>query len=324
MSVLVSSAARRVALVEIFRRVLEEVGLPPRVVAADAAPLSAACAVADRAALVPPCTDPDFVPSLIEICREEEIRLLIRTIDPELSALAAARADFAAVGTTVAVSAPEVVRTTSDKRLAHGLLVRHGLPTVEQDEVATVRSAGWDFPLVVKPVAGSASEGVQVVTTPTAFEAAVESGDVVVQRQARGEEYTVDCLVDNVGRMLGGVPRRRLTVRGGEVSKGRTVDVPALTQAAGDVCAALPGAFGVLNVQMFLDPDDGSISIIEVNPRFGGGYPLSHAAGAPFVRWLIQHAWGLRAELDMSWRDGVVMLGFDDAVFLDPDGKPLP
>jgi len=131
-SVLVSSAGRRVALVGTFRSVLAELGLPPRVVAADVSLLSAACAAADHSVRVPPCTDPDFVPTMVEICRQEDVRLLVPTIDTELPAFASARADFAAVGTLVAVSSPEVVRIASDKRLAHDHLVRSGLPTVEQ------------------------------------------------------------------------------------------------------------------------------------------------------------------------------------------------
>jgi len=183
-----------------------------------------------------------------------------------------------------------------------------------------VLSNGWGCPLVVKPVAGSASEGVHVVSTKAAFAAATESGDVVVQRLAPGNEYTVDCLVDDSGKLLGAVPRRRLAVRGGEVSKGRTERRTELTEVAG-VCGSLPGAFGCLNVQMFHDPSDGRVSIIEVNPRFGGGYPLTHAAGAPFVQWLVKHAWDRCSDLDMSWQDGIVMLRSDEAVFLDGDGQ---
>jgi carbamoyl-phosphate synthase large subunit len=64
--------------------------------------------------------------------------------------------------------------------------------------------------------------------------------------------------------------------------------------------------------------------VIEINPRFGGGYPLSHAAGADFPRWLLEEALGLPSSAAAgAWRDGLVMLRYDDAVFVDRDAAGL-
>jgi carbamoyl-phosphate synthase large subunit len=104
------------------------------------------------------------------------------------------------------------------------------------------------------------------------------------------------------------------------VSKGVTVRSPRLESLAASVCDALPGAFGAVTVQVFVDGDTetGRASVIEINPRFGGGYPLSQAAGADFPRWLLEEAAGLPSTAAPDrWRDGLVMLRYDAAVFVE-------
>ncbi len=129
-TVLISSAGRRNHLIRCFRQDAALLGFPCRVLAADLNPeLSAACQEADAAFALPRCTAPDFVPSLLELCRSEQVGLLIPTIDTELAVLSQHRSDFAAGGTRVVVSAPDVVALATDKlATAHRLRVA-GIPT---------------------------------------------------------------------------------------------------------------------------------------------------------------------------------------------------
>jgi carbamoyl-phosphate synthase large subunit len=116
------------------------------------------------------------------------------------------------------------------------------------------------------------------------------------------------------------VPRRRIEVRAGEVSKAVTTRSAALERLAADVCAALPGPFGVLTIQVFVDDSSGQLAIIELNARFGGGFPLSREAGADFPRWMLEDLVGLPSTATADrWRDGVVMLRYDAAVFVRDD-----
>jgi carbamoyl-phosphate synthase large subunit len=323
-TVLISSAGRRVELLRAFRRTLDQVG-GGRMLATDLSWHSSAFHDADEGFLVPRITDPGFVPRMLEVCEAQGVDLVIPTLDPELPVYAAAREQFAAVGTTVAISSPEVTSIAGDKQHTHDWLVANGFPTVVQGTVADVRGdpGAWPFPLVVKPRFGSASIGVAVVDDLEAFEAAVTDDDMIVQTKAAGTEHTIDLLADRSGRCLGAVPRRRIEVRAGEVSKGITVRSPALAELAEKVCAALPGAYGVLNFQVFVSPDTGQTAVIEINARFGGGFPLSHAAGADFPLALVQDALGqpITAPLD-GWRDRLVMLRYDAAVFVDEDDAP--
>jgi carbamoyl-phosphate synthase large subunit len=319
-NVLISSAGRRHALLEIFRRALGELGLDGEVMAGDMSRLSAAFQAADRAFLVPRCTSAEFVPRMLEICRENEIALVIPTIDTELPVYAAHRDAFAKIGTTVTVSRPEVVAIGGDKARTHAWLVAHGFPTVRQAAVEEALAApeAWPYPFLVKPSGGSSSIGVAVVRDRTQLEAATRGGGFIAQTLATGVEHTIDFLASREGKCLCAVPRRRFEVRAGEVSKGMTVRSPALEGLASRLCEALPGAYGCLNVQVFLDEATGTMNVIEINPRFGGGFPLSWEAGARYPRWIIEELLGLPSTATAtSWRDRLVMLRYDDAVFVD-------
>ncbi len=319
-NVLISSAGRRVELLRIFRKSLGELGLDGEVLAIDQSKASAAFHSADRAFVVPRCTSPEFVPEVHEICRSNEVSLVVPTIDTELPMYASARSTFSSQGTTVAVSTPEVVAIAGDKVRTHDWLVAQGFPTVKQSSVAEVLAspADWTLPVLAKPRFGSASIGVQRIEKREQLECLADPERFIVQRLAPGTEHTIDAYVDSSGRCRCTVPRRRIEVRAGEVSKGVTVRESALMTLVHDICTKLPGAFGVLNVQVFHDPGTHQMNVIEINPRFGGGFPLAWQAGALFPKWLLEEVHHLPSSISAdAWRDGLVMLRYDAAVFVD-------
>jgi carbamoyl-phosphate synthase large subunit len=267
---------------------------------------------------VPSISSGEYLPALLDLCRSEAVSLVVPTIDPELPVLAEAAAKFFADGTVVAVSEPEVVAIAADKVATHHWLRQAGLPTVDQWTPTTL-PADLTFPVIVKPRFGSASQGVARAhcLDEVGFLTA-SGGPWVVQSVAPGEEHTIDVFVDGSGVLRCAVPRRRIEVRGGEVSKAVTVEDSSLSDLAAAVVAALPGARFVGNIQVFIDRSTGKMSVIEINARFGGGFPLSWRAGADFPRWMIEDLLGLPSSAAPDrWRPGLVMLRYDDAVFLD-------
>jgi len=319
-NVLLSSAGRRHALLEILRRTLTQLGVSGRVLATDMTRLSAAFQAADNSFVVPRCTSPEFIPVMLDICREERVTVVVPTIDTELPLYAAHREEFAEIGTTVLVSSPEVVEIGGNKDRTHGWLVSHGIPTVRQASVAEAIGDpdSWPVPLVVKPICGSSSVGVSVVHDKSQLESSAYQNGYIVQSVAPGEEYTIDFLALRDGQCRCAVPRRRMETRAGEVSKGMTVRDVRLQELAARVCHALPGAYGCLNCQVFLDATTGTLNVIEINPRFGGGFPLTWEAGAHFPRWIVEEILGLRQSVEAnSWRDRLLMLRYDEGVFLD-------
>jgi carbamoyl-phosphate synthase large subunit len=305
-TVLVSSAGRRVELLRGFRRALDAIGATAgRVLATDCSWYSSAFHDADEAFLVPRLDDPEFVPRLLELCAKHDVDLIVPTIDTEMPVWVAHRDPFEAIGTTIAVSSPDVVTIAADKQRTHDWLVAHDFPTVEQTEPAAALADldTWNFPLMAKPRFGSAGLGVGRVRDAAELALVArrghELGEIVVQRVAPGVEHTIDVLADRTGRCVCAV----------------------LQDLATRVCEALPGAYGALNVQVFVDGDadePDNLAVIEINARYGGGFPLSLEAGADFPRWMLEELLGLPSTAAPDdWRSGLVMLRYDAAVFVD-------
>jgi carbamoyl-phosphate synthase large subunit len=148
-------------------------------------------------------------------------------------------------------------------------------------------------------------------------------GEYVVEQIAPGHEYTINVFVDAGGVCRAAVPHRRIEVRGGEVSKAATVRHAGMMELARGVAEALPGARGPLSVQCFLDAG-GSLLVTEVNARFGGGYPLTHAAGARFSDWILEELLAVPCSASAGWVDGLMMLRYDHEVFVSADLQPGP
>lgn len=111
------------------------------------------------------------------------------------------------------------------------------------------------------------------------------------------------------------MPRLRLATRAGEIAKGVTVRNDELQAEVASLVEAFPGIQGPASVQAMMAPD--GPRFIEINPRFGGGYPLSHRAGATYTAALVAEAAGKPVdEAWFSWQDDLVMLRYDDAVFV--------
>jgi carbamoyl-phosphate synthase large subunit len=316
-SILISSAGRRVGLVRAFSAALRELDLDGQVLTSDMSPLSSAGLASDRHVLVPPCTDDRFVPTLLELCEQAEIRLVVPTIDTELLTLATHREVFSDQGVAVAISSEPVVAIGSDKTLTHDWLVKAGLPTVAQAEVAGERPP-FDYPFLLKPRFGSASIGVRTVRDRIGLDAALaDETELVAQELATGQEFTIDLLADADGKCLCAVPRERIETRGGEVSKAVTRQIDELNKLAVKACESLPRPFGPLTLQVFWNRATREAKVIELNPRFGGGYPLSWEAGANFPRWLVEEAMGLpHSDATLQWRADLAMLRFDDGLFV--------
>ncbi len=320
LSILISSAGRRGQLIECFRDAGRRLGVDVKIWAADLRPeLSAACQLADGALRVPRCDAPDFIPALLALCAERKIRLIIPTIDPELAVLSENRGRFAAIGVEVAVSAPEIIALARDKEQTARVFAAAGVRTPRTvtgvDYEADATALGW--PVIVKPRAGSSSAGIVWPHSPEEAVRAVRAmPGAIVQELWVGREYTVNLFFDRSGVMRCAIPHLRIETRGGEVSKGRTEEVPSLRAMARDVARVLGGARGALCFQAIVT-ERGEAALFELNARFGGGYPLAHQAGARFAQWLVEEAAGLPLSANDEWKAGVTMLRHDTAVFLE-------
>jgi carbamoyl-phosphate synthase large subunit len=317
MNILVSAAGRRVRLVQLFKDALSRLGLSSRVYACDSSPLSAAMYAADEHFLVPPACDAQHIPFLLGVCADRKIGLVVSVNDAELVGYAEARDRFEQQGTYIAIPCAEGVRMSRDKRKSHEWFLENGFPVPRRwlaDPLPPPETL--PYPVIVKPARGSAAVGVQLVRSRVELEKAVGStADPVIEEWQTGREFTVNVLATRDGQFVCAVPHMRLEVRSGEVSKGRTFRNAEIDRLARRLVERLPGCRGPLNFQGFLDAS-GEIRLTEINARFGGGYPLAHAAGARFPDWLIMEALGRPVPRDFTdWQPDIVMLRYDQEIF---------
>jgi carbamoyl-phosphate synthase large subunit len=211
------------------------------------------------------------------------------------------------------------VAITSDKYETARFAASIGVPAPETRLIESVRGiedGGW----IIKPRFGSSSVGLIVDARSADLDRLrFLGGDTpyVVQRRLRGPEYTVNFYVDRAGRCLEVVPHRRLATRSGEVSHGRTVAHPTLDAYTRKIAERLPGAYGALCAQ-FIDDAVMGCALIEINARFGGGYPLAHRAGARFPQHLVRDAAGMPADPASLWQPDWEMLRYDQSAFVPP------
>jgi carbamoyl-phosphate synthase large subunit len=309
---------RRVELMNDFRRAGERLGVRLEVHGADATRLSPAIRLADKAHLVPRISSGKYVDSLLRIVKRSGIDLLIPLIDTELPVLATAVDRFADVECTALISAPSVIDTCRDKLATYRALKGAGIDTPKTWAwKELLKRKRHRFPYFLKPRAGSAAMGNYVVKNPAELRTfGRRVPEPIVQEFVRGVEHTLDVYTGFDGKPRCVVPRRRLEVRTGEVSKGLVVKDPAIMAVGRQVALALGKCRGVVTVQCMVTPR-GRIRVIEINPRFGGGAPLAIHAGADFPRWILSELWGKKPRINPTgFRGDVAMLRYDESVFV--------
>lgn len=321
-TILFSCIGRRVSLVNAFRDAARRLRTPLNILGVDASPLSPALQLCDQAFLVPPVNEDGYLRDMLRIIRDCRVEMLIPTVDLDLKILAANRGRFERLGCRVLVSRPEVIAICQDKRKAGEYWLKNRFDTPKTMSVASaLRSRKLEYPRFLKPWDGYASRGNAVAHNreELAFYGR-RIPNCIVQELIRGEEFTCDAFVDRHMQVRCVVPRRRLEVRSGEVSKARIVRDPVIMEQVARLVTVLGAGPGVITIQLIRRPD-GTLKFIEVNPRFGGGAPLSIRAGADFPRWLLQELLGQTPRIRFDgFEDGLLMLRYDEEVWVHSTG----
>ena len=315
-NVLLLSAGRRVELAQAFSEEIKKRGLKAKLLATEMRPeVSAACRVADLAIKAPSVTSPGYIDFLLETCKSNQIGLVIPTIDTELVLLAQHRAAFAAERIHLVISDETLVLDCRDKRKTAGLFHRLGIDTPRIFDRQAIQ-----FPCFAKPYDGSCSIGATVVTDATMLSHAMLTDPKIMFMEFINtfhQEYTVDAYYDRQGQLRCFIPRQRIETRAGEVSKGVTRR-NMVYDYLHDKLTLLQSARGCITLQLFSQPETGHFAALEINPRFGGGFPLSYAAGANYPGWLIdEYLLGQSIPFYEDWEPDLLMLRYDAKILVN-------
>lgn len=316
MNLLLTSAGRRGYLVDYFKEALAG----GKVYAANSDGRAPAFSTADGHVVTPLIYEEDYIPFLLSYCREKEISLLISLFDIDLPVLAANKERFRQAGVRVLVSDPEVIRVCNDKWETFCFLREHDFPAPETfldpDEALAACEAGrLNWPLIVKPRWGMGSLSVFEAENETELRvfcekakreirrsylkyeaAAAPEACVLIQEKLAGQEHGLDVINDLEGRYQNTIVKVKHAMRSGETDCAVTVDFPEMVSLGERISKAL-GHIGNLDMDVFWS--DGKPYVLEMNARFGGGYPFSHMAGVDLPRAIA--AWAEGKKADAEW-----------------------
>lgn len=313
MNILFTCAGRRTYLLKYFKENM----LPgDKVVATDMQLSAPALQVADVKQQVPAVYAKDYIDRTLAICEEQHIDALISLNDLELPILAEQKKRFENIGVKVIVSDPQVIDICFDKYKtaqwveAHGLNAPKSYVSLAKAKVA-LEAGEICFPLFLKPRWGSGSIGLETVEDMEELEmvynllfrkikktmlAKVSVGDeyIMIQEKLAGNEYGLDVMNDLEGNYVAVAVKQKLAMRAGETDKAVTVDLPEVREI-GAVIGKNLKHLGNLDVDI-MQRANGDYCVLELNPRFGGGFPFSYEAGVNLPKAIMEWLQGKQVD----------------------------
>ncbi|MCC6290306.1 MAG: ATP-grasp domain-containing protein [Chitinophagaceae bacterium] len=316
MNILITSAGQRVSLVKAFKKELKKNFISSKVLTTDIHPeLSAACNISDGSFKVKPVIHEDYINDLLILCKRHNIKMIIPTIDTELIVLSKHKSLFEQIGIAVIISHPSFIKQCRDKREINSFFRSKGIEIPQQ-----YTRSDLHFPLFIKPYDGSLSVDTYLINSKEDLTRSLLANEKFMFMEYidknEYDEFTVDMYYGKDSFVKCIVPRKRIFVRAGEINKGVTKK-NILVQYLKERLNYIEGAIGCITMQLFLHYATNRIVGIEINPRFGGGYPLSYLAGANFPLWLMEeYFWGESISYTDNWEDDLLMLRYDNEVLV--------
>ena len=349
MRIIISSAGRRVYLVQWFKEALQAAGLDGDVIVLDHNQHAAAVAVADGYRYTPPFASDEYAPRVLKIVDELSPDLFISLNDHEITKLSEGlSSQLRARGVAVPMLDIKAQRAVADKFTMSTRLKAAGINTpvthLLSDLTPVNQLIDVSDRIIVKDRWGSGSSGLRRFSRHEArawLEDQYGNGsemtrtqldNIIVQPDVGGIEYGLDIITDvNGGSVQGVLARRKLGMRHGETSSAITVENTSFLDIA-DALNDVLGIRGSVDVDVLMD-HHGTSHVIDINPRFGGGYPFSHVAGADVPSFYIastlnqppKNGWNqYRAGFVGAKHEGIV--GFEPSTVgnAGPQGQPAP
>lgn len=316
-NILITSVGQRVSLVRAFQNELKAIFPERKVFTLDLNPILApACHISDGFAKIVRVTDKNYIFQLLKICKDWQIKIIIPTIDTELKILSENKDVFINEGIIPIVSHIDLVEKCRDKRKIEHFFKENGI-----EVPMSVDKNNPTFPLFIKPYDGSLSKDTFLINKNDELTEYHFSNKKLMFMEYIDpqfyDEYTIDAYYNKSNNLICAVPRKRIFVRAGEINKGVTKKNELLNYIKYSL-SHIDGAIGCLTIQFFLNKINNRAVAIEINPRFGGGYPLSYLAGANFPKYIIQE-YILNENIDSyieDWEKNLLMLRYDDEILL--------
>ena len=309
-NIMMLDGARRVSMAELFKRSGERIGREVNIISYELLE-QVPIALVGKVVVGLRWSDPNVVADIVKVAKEYEIDIILPFVDGAIEIASKVRQHLP--GVFVPVGDFEVNRTMFDKVEAAKAFEKAGLPIPR-----TYSAINAKMPAIAKPRKGSASRGIKIFHTLDELMQLEGLSDYLVQEYIENrDEYTVDCYVSQAGEILTVVPRVRLEVMGGEVTRTITCRNQTLDRLSRQVIETF-SLRGPVTLQFLHDLDRNRYLLMEVNPRLGGGVVCSIYAGAPITDYIIDESRGITLKACDDWAYNTLMARYQkEAIFYE-------
>ncbi|MDD5170161.1 MAG: ATP-grasp domain-containing protein [Syntrophales bacterium] len=299
MNILVSCVGRQTMLVSAFRSALRmEVDEKSRLFTSDMNPYASGLALGDDRFFAPPIGSQDYPNWIVDLCRVHKIDLIFTLHVPELLILEGIRDRLKDIGCQLIGIPHASIIVCLDKVETARFCLEHGLdhPRIwVREEVLQEKELPW--PLIAKDRFGQGCRGQQILwcqkELENFFHQKQSCKNFIFQEFIEGQEYGIDVINDLKRNHRGILVRRKIAMRDGETDIAVTEEADSFL-VLGHVLSTTLKHQGLLDVDIICQGR--KQFVIDLNPRFGGGYPFSHIAGANVPAAYIRWATGREAE----------------------------
>lgn len=267
---------------------------------------------ADEKVISPLIYDSSYIPFLLDYCKKNNIDIVISLFDIDILMLAKHKKQFEKIGTKVIVSDPAIVEICNDKWKTYKFLIDNGFHTptsfLDMNEVIEKISEGkLLYPIVVKPRYGCGSISVaiaydeedlryltkkaneDIANSYLKYESAVTNNKVIYQECLKGQEYGADIINDLNGKTQNVIIRKKLAMRSGETDIAQLVDELSIKET---LVRLGESTKHIANMDCDIFLVNSVPYVLEMNARFGGGYPFSHMGGCNLPKAIVEWAKG--------------------------------
>ncbi|MEY8292025.1 ATP-grasp domain-containing protein [Carnobacteriaceae bacterium 52-44] len=314
MNLLILSSGTRNKIVQYFKKELQGKG---KVYTTDASNLAPSLYDSDEHFIVPRIDHPQYLETILTICKENNVDGVLSLIDPELSMLSENKKKFWEIGTTPIVSNHELIELCFDKYQFNEFLKENNFNSIKsyiekEKFYEDLSKKEINFPVFVKPVKGSASININKVTTKEEVEVLFDQFDnLMIQEFIDGTEIGADVYIDMLTNEVTSIfTKEKILMRAGETDKSKSIKNEKLFNLIKKF-VNIAGFKGIIDIDIF--EVDGTYYISEVNPRFGGGYPHAYEVGLNIPKQIINNLMGNKNKVDIgNYPENIFMLKYNE------------
>lgn len=315
MNILVTSAGRRVKIIQYFKNAFQNKG---KVIAADSDYKASALYFADEYELIPLIDDENYIKELINVCKKQDIDAIASLLDPELGILIKNKDIFTANNIKLILSPIGMIEMSFDKQKTHDELFKLNIPVVPTYDskagfLEAIGNKKYNYPAIVKPGKGSASLGLYEINDEEELDNIFQEDEgLIIQPFYRDKEFGIDVYIDLIdGNLVDIFIKEKLLMRSGETDKSVSIHNNQIETLVIDLIKKTDFR-GPIDIDCF--EFEGEYYISEVNPRFGGGYPHAYELGCDYMTYIVNNLKGKKNSpyKKYNYKQGLIMMKYDD------------